>query len=93
MRRSRAPHHRRIVAAELSEEATHVLLSRGWHTAISGGEEAASRNARGEPIATREPADERYEGIEQLVGAELPADVVKGVERLRRVCNTRGVWE
>ena len=80
--RGRAPHHGRVVAAELRKEGAQVLLRRGRHAAVGRGEEAARRDARREPVAAGQAPQQRHKVLEQVVGAELLADLVEGLERL-----------
>ena len=77
-------YHWCVIAAELSEQRAQILLGRRRHSAIDCSEEAACRDAGGEPVSSSQPAQEGHIRLEQLLRAELHTNLVQCVQRLSK---------
>ena len=80
--RRRAPHHRRVVAAQVAEERAQLHLGRVGDARVAHADEAARRRARSEPVALRQPLDHGEEVLLEVDVRVLGRQQAQRVDRL-----------
>ena len=85
----RAPDHGRLVGAERRERAPELVLGAGGRLGVARGVERRRRRARGEPVARREPLDDRHVELLDLARRQVPAHLVQRLGGLSLISPAR----